>query len=101
MQKGIVKCSLICHGLACHSGYPHVGISAIDTLLRVLGEVQSTKWPSHPLLGETTLNIGLIEGGHATNALASHATSQLMFRIISEPHTILDRLSSICSYINL
>lgn len=91
-QKGILKLKVTAHGVSCHSGYPHLGKSATATLIDVLHELQHADWPTDPELGDTTLNIGILNGGHAANALASHAEAYLMFRVISPPDTILERV---------
>lgn len=39
------------HGKAAHSGYPHLGESAIDKLLDILQEIRSHKWPADESLG--------------------------------------------------
>ncbi|CAM9651476.1 unnamed protein product [Chrysoparadoxa australica] len=80
LQKGMLKCRIVCKGVACHSGYPELGQSAVHTLISLLHKVQQISWPKSDELGETTLNIGLMSGGHAMNALAEHAEASLMFR---------------------
>ncbi len=39
-QKGILKAQLVSKGVAAHSGYPHLGVSAIDKLVQVLADLQ-------------------------------------------------------------
>ncbi|VDN26753.1 unnamed protein product [Gongylonema pulchrum] len=39
LQKGAVKVTLKVHGKAAHSGYPHMGDSAIDKLLDILHDI--------------------------------------------------------------
>ncbi|TMW56465.1 hypothetical protein Poli38472_006475 [Pythium oligandrum] len=95
LQKGILKVRLTRKGIAAHSGYPHLGDSAIDPLIDVLYDLKHEKWPSSEELGATTLNIGIISGGQAANALAEHASAMLMFRLTTNPDEILDRVNSI------
>jgi acetylornithine deacetylase len=38
--------------------------------------------PVDPEAGPCTLNIGLIDGGRATNVIADHARSQLLYRLV-------------------
>jgi acetylornithine deacetylase len=76
-QKGALKLRLISHGKAAHSGYPERGESAIHKLLDVLTEIRTEGWPKNKALGETTVNVGLIEGGQALNALAESASGNL------------------------
>jgi len=89
LQKGMLKCRLVSTGVAAHSGYPHLGKSAIDPLVAALGDLAKTAWPSSPELGDTTLNVGIISGGQAANATAEHAEALLMFRAISDPNELL------------
>jgi acetylornithine deacetylase len=46
LQKGMLKLKLISNGVACHSGYPDCGKSAIHPLVTVLNTLQTTQWPS-------------------------------------------------------
>lgn len=94
-QKGILKCKLTCKGVSCHSGYPHLGKSAVDPLVDVLHELIHHDWPKSEELGDTTLNVGLLSGGHAANALASHAEATLMFRVISPPEQIMEAVKRV------
>ena len=86
----MLKLRLSCRGVACHSGYPHLGQSAVDPLIEVLHALKHAPWPSSEELGETTLNIGLIEGGQAANALAEASAAVVMFRLIGDPEEVLD-----------
>lgn len=89
LQKGMLKVRLSCRGVACHSGYPHLGVSAIDPLVEVLHAIKHRAWPSSEELGETTVNIGLMEGGQAANALAEASEAVAMFRLIGDPEEVL------------
>ena len=52
-------------GKLAHSAYPELGESAIDKLLDALQEIRGIQLPQDPLLGPSTLNIGVISGGRA------------------------------------
>jgi acetylornithine deacetylase len=95
LQKGILKIRLTRKGVAAHSGYPHLGDSAIDPLIDVLYDLKHEKWPQSEELGATTLNVGIISGGQAANALAEHASAMLMFRLTTDPDQILERVRTI------
>lgn len=95
LQKGMLKVRLSCSGVACHSGYPLLGKSAIDPLIEVLHTLKHRVWPSSEELGETTLNIGLIEGGQAANALAEAGEAVAMFRLIGAPEEVLDVVNAV------
>lgn len=97
LQKGMLKVRLSCKGIACHSGYPHLGVSAIDPLVEVLHAIKHRAWPSSPELGETTVNIGLMEGGQAANALAEASEAVVMFRLIGDPADVLSVVEGIAA----
>lgn len=89
-QKGLLKLRLLSHGVSCHSGYPSLGKSAIDPLVDALQDLKRAHWPKNEELGATTLNIGLLKGGHAANALAAEAEATLVFRLITPPEQVLE-----------
>lgn len=97
LQKGMLKVRLSCKGVACHSGYPQLGVSAIDPLVEVLHAINHRTWPSSPELGETTVNIGLMEGGQAANALAEASEAVVMFRLIGDPADVLSVVEGIAA----
>mmetsp|Transcript_11429 Transcript_11429/g.14927 ORF Transcript_11429/g.14927 Transcript_11429/m.14927 type:complete len:527 (+) Transcript_11429:17-1597(+) len=90
LQKGILKMQLRTRGVACHSGYPEIGHSAIDDMIEILHELKNTEWPASEEMGATTLNIGLLKGGQAANALAENCEATLMFRVTEDPLLLKD-----------
>ncbi|KAF1334871.1 Formiminoglutamate deiminase, partial [Globisporangium splendens] len=97
LQKGILKIRLSRQGAAAHSGYPHLGDSAIDPLIDVLHDLKHEEWPNSEELGATTLNIGIINGGQAANAIPEYASAMLMFRLTTNPEEIMNRVKEIVS----
>ena len=89
-QKGVLRANLIATGRAAHSAYPDEGESAIVPLLDTLQRVQRIPLPSHPVLGNSTLNIGRIMGGRAPNVIPDEARAELLFRTV-RPHDGLKR----------
>lgn len=79
-HKGGLDLQLDVKGRACHSGYPEQGDDANRRLIEVLGRLQSADWGSDPVLGPTTLNIGVFQGGVAVNVVSPAAQARLMFR---------------------
>jgi acetylornithine deacetylase len=66
-SKGALRYELIARGKLAHSAYPHLGHSAIHSLLDALQEIRAFPLPSDPVLGPSTLNVGIISGGRAPN----------------------------------
>jgi acetylornithine deacetylase len=90
-QKGAVAFEITAAGRAAHSAYPEEGHSAIDDLLDAIARVRGLALPTDPLLGDTTLNIGLISGGVAANVIPAAAAATLLFRTVSDQEA-LERL---------
>jgi len=81
-SKGCLRVELRAHGRMAHSAYPELGESAIDKLLGALHDVQALELPVVEGIGESTLNVGLIEGGRAPNVIADKAEAHLLIRLV-------------------
>lgn len=83
-SKGALGFRLRASGRACHSAYPELGRSATDVLLDRLNRLRRIEWPSDPLLGETTMNIGTLDAGPVANVVAEYASASVMIRVVSD-----------------
>ena len=95
-EKGSVKVKLTSQGRSCHSGYPQYGASAINPLVSALKELIDYPWPKDQERGETTLNVGTIQGGVAANVLAEQAEAVVMIRVshsASEVLAVIDQIT--------
>lgn len=95
-QKGLLKATLRATGKAGHSAFPDRGRSAVHDLLAALERILKEPWPSDPLLGPTTVNVGTISGGVAANVFAPSAEAVLLFRLVSPVAGVLARLRALC-----
>lgn len=82
--KGSLRVKVRTKGREAHSAYPHLGESAIEPLLDLLPTIRQLPFPSDPVLGETTVNIGLIQGGTAANIIPASAEAEMMIRLVGE-----------------
>jgi acetylornithine deacetylase len=89
-SKGSLRAQIVARGKAAHSAYPEMGESAILKLLDLLEEIRRIKFNPDPLLGETTCNFGILEGGTKANIIPDWARAEIMFRSV-EP---LDRIKA-------
>jgi acetylornithine deacetylase len=82
-HKGMLSFVLNITGKAAHSGYPWLGLSANSILVQSLSKLLDLekKLPQSDKLGETTLNIGQVEGGVAANVVAEGASAKVSIRI--------------------
>ncbi|KAJ4328720.1 hypothetical protein N0V84_000719 [Fusarium piperis] len=74
-HKGGIGFTVKANGKAGHSGYPETGSNAIDSLVRGLGALQRLELPWSEEFGNSTLNIGKIEGGVAGNVIPASASA--------------------------
>jgi acetylornithine deacetylase len=83
-SKGTLRLEIEARGKAAHSAYPELGDSAIHKLLDNLESLRRVEWPTHPVLGPSTLNIGVISGGPAANIIADHAAASIVIRVVDD-----------------
>jgi acetylornithine deacetylase len=95
-SKGALRYELVARGRMAHSAYPELGESAIEKLLDALARVRAIALPVDPVLGPSTLNIGLISGGRAPNVIADQAEASLMFRLVGDPAPIREGVRAAC-----
>ncbi|MBZ5514994.1 MAG: M20/M25/M40 family metallo-hydrolase [Acidobacteriia bacterium] len=83
-SKGILRVDLLARGRMAHSAYPQLGESAVEKLLDVLQDLRRMPLAVDPLLGPSTLNIGVISGGHAANVIPDEARAQVLIRTVND-----------------
>jgi len=94
-SKGSFRLKIKTTGKAAHSAYPEEGESAIEALLDILDDVRHTKFPKDDFFGETTVNIGVIEGGVALNVIAPRAEASLLIRLTTPHKPIEESLTNV------
>lgn len=82
--KGSLRVTLRTHGRAAHSAYAHLGRSAIEPMLELLPTLRQVALPVDPVLGETTVNIGVLHGGTEANVVPERAEAEIMFRLVGD-----------------
>ena len=83
-SKGALRATLKASGKMAHSAYPELGDSAIHKLVEVLSKLMKLDLPVDDFAGDTTVNIGQIQGGHAPNVIADKAEAQVLVRLVSD-----------------
>jgi acetylornithine deacetylase len=94
-SKGTFQLNVKTTGKAAHSAYPEEGESAIEKLLDILDDVRHTRFPNDDFFGDTTVNIGTIDGGAALNVIPPTAEAGLAIRLTTKMQPIEDALRSI------
>ncbi|KAK5693685.1 hypothetical protein LTR97_010254 [Elasticomyces elasticus] len=82
-HKGNLMVQLTAKGKAAHSGYPWLGRSANEVLVKSLAALMElgANLPESEKYGVTTFNIGRMEGGVASNVVAQDANANIAVRI--------------------
>jgi acetylornithine deacetylase len=82
--KGALRVAVEAKGRTAHSAYPELGESAIEKLIDILNDIRRHEWPIDDELGPTTYNIGTISGGRKPNVVPDFASSEVMFRVVTD-----------------
>lgn len=88
-HKGMLGFKIFAHGKAAHSGYPWLGHSAVSAIIPALaivdklGDIPASEGglPSSSKYGRTTLNIGTVNAGVATNVVPAEARADVAVRL--------------------
>lgn len=94
-SKGSFRLMVKTSGKAAHSAYPEQGDSAIETLLDILNDIRQTRFQHDEFFGETTVNIGTIQGGLALNIIPPRAEAGLLIRLTTKREPIEEALKNI------
>lgn len=82
--KGAQRLTVRVHGREAHSAYPHLGRSAIEGMVALLSRLPSLSLPADPVLGATTVNVGVLRGGTEANIIPGLAEAELMIRLVGD-----------------
>jgi len=92
MHKGHHTLRIVLRGVSAHSGYPHLGRSAIEpaaraitALARLRAELERERPPHAELFPEVPfvpLNVGTVQGGAAINVVADRCELGVGFRVL-------------------
>jgi acetylornithine deacetylase len=104
LHKGMLRLRLGFVGVAAHSGYPHLGRSAIEPAARAivaLSQLRRTLEAERPPNGEqfpevpfTALNVGTVNGGSAANVIPDRCVMELGIRLLpgTEAEVVAERI---------
>jgi succinyl-diaminopimelate desuccinylase len=83
-HKGLAWFEIETFGVTAHGSMPEVGDNAIVKMARVIGDLESFRFPveSHPVMGKPTVNVGTIRGGLNTNSVPDEARITLDTRTV-------------------
>lgn len=78
--KGTKLFEVTLRGIKCHSGYPHLGMSAVDEFVDFVNDLRELPYPEDEVLGSTTFNIGRLKSDNPQNVLSDLLTFRIYFR---------------------
>jgi acetylornithine deacetylase len=94
-SKGAFRAKIKTRGKAAHSAYPEQGDSAITKLLDILADLRNADFPHGEFFGETTCNIGTLEGGSKINIIPAEAEAGILIRLTTEKEPVVEVLEKI------
>ena len=83
-EKGRVLLKVKARGKQAHAMEPAKGVNAINAMARFLAALQNARlrYRAHPILGGPTINVGLVRGGVAPNAVPADCEATLDIRYV-------------------
>ena len=83
--KGSLRVTVRTRGRAAHSAYPQLGRSAFEPMLRMLPELAKLQLPTDNVLGDSTINVGVLRGGSEANIVPAFCEAEMMIRLVGDP----------------
>lgn len=93
-SKGVLRVEIQASGKMAHSAYPELGDSAIHKLIPALERLLHAALPVDDEVGPSSLNIGLIEGGHAPNVIADEAKAHVLIRLVGPSQPVREAVTA-------
>ncbi|MGM9803949.1 MAG: M20/M25/M40 family metallo-hydrolase [Muribaculaceae bacterium] len=92
--KGTKAFQIEISGRSAHSGYPHMGASAINMFVDFVNHLRAINFPADDVLGETTWNIGKLASDNPQNILSPEVSFRLYFRTTFASDAMVTELMS-------
>lgn len=99
-HKGIYNIEIDVEGKASHSGYPQLGIDANKKLIDILYQIEHAEYPADQLLGNSSVNVGIIEAGVAANVVSPKARAKILIRVAHSTSTVSGTIKHIVDEAN-
>jgi succinyl-diaminopimelate desuccinylase len=82
-EKAVLWLTIQAKGKSAHGSTPEKGINAIEAITNLFPKLRSALPEiKDPILGQSTLNIGVIQGGKSANVVPEYAEVQCDFRLV-------------------
>ena len=90
--KGTKSFEVTFAGRPCHSGYPENGESAVIHFNDFMNALRSIVFPTDPVLGDTTWNVGKLVSDNPQNILSGMLTCRVYFRTTFESDQLVSNI---------
>ncbi|MBU4484588.1 M20/M25/M40 family metallo-hydrolase, partial [bacterium] len=92
--KGMLGLVIKAHGKSGHSGYIENFDPAIHKLIDLLAILKNDihNLPTDPELGQSSVNIGVIDGGKAHNIVSDYCRADILYRTTTQNKVIKDKI---------
>jgi acetylornithine deacetylase len=94
-HKGGVSYEMQVSGVSCHSGYPELGKSASELLITVVNDLLNTDFGTDDLLGKSTINIGTLKSGTASNVVPDSGSATFMIRTVDDNQKVKQQVEGV------
>lgn len=91
-HKGSLAFTVTAKGKSAHSGYPWLGKNANSMLIPALLALDNLQLPFSDKYGDSTLNIGKMVGGEASNVIPESACADIQVRVAAEKPEVSQNL---------
>ncbi|MGG3639980.1 M20 family metallopeptidase [Bacillus gobiensis] len=81
-HKGVLWVEVTIRGNSAHAGWPDKGVNAILAMHKLISELEKMELSSHEILGNSTINLGMIHGGTAPNMVADYCKLTIDVRTV-------------------
>lgn len=93
--KGTRAFEVTIKGRPCHSGYPENGESAVEKFVDFMERLREASFPSDPILGQTSWNVGKLLSDNPQNILSPELRFRIYFRTtFASQAAVLDFMSA-------
>jgi acetylornithine deacetylase/succinyl-diaminopimelate desuccinylase-like protein len=98
-HKGTAWIEIETEGRSAHASTPSAGVNAIDRMAHVLQVLKSNfphicRLPADPVLGTSTLSVGIIRGGSKINVVPDRCVAEIDIRILPGQESITQAIDA-------
>ena len=94
LARGRLWYDITIKGRAAHGGNPEAGVNAVEKAIDLANMVRAMDLHSDPLMGRTTMNLGILQGGNSINLVPASARITFDIRPSTPRETVKEFMES-------